>query len=44
MLSTESSTDAEVKPSLVESLTSDSFVSASGNTLSSGILNTVYGI
>lgn len=42
MLSTESSADAEVKPSLLGSLTSDSFVSASGNTPSTGILSTLY--
>lgn len=42
MFRTESSADAEVIPSLVGSLTSDSFVSASGNTLSTGILKTLY--
>lgn len=42
MLSTESSADVEVKPSLLESLKPDSFGSASGNTPSTGILNTLY--
>ncbi len=42
MLSTQSSADAEVKPSLLGSLTLDYFVRASGNTLSTGILSTLY--